>query len=196
MTTACGWQDKVGGACGGLKLITTRPGIVPDPTLRCVPAEVLDPKLNDVQTLPFYTGVTRLAKNILHEVVGRWLDRDRDAEEILQHIHSLSAEMTEAVARKDLAEFGRLINVAWQLNKRLDPHCTNPEIDALLDGCGSNLFGAKLLGAGGGGFLLMVCRSPAAAQSVKASLEKEPPNSRARFFEFSLSKGGLVVSVC
>jgi len=58
------------------------------------------------------------------------------------------------------------------------------------------IYGAKLPGAGGGGFLFMVCRSPEAALSVKAMLEAEPSNERARFFDFDISDEGLVVTVC
>ena len=196
MTTGGGWQDQIGGAVGGIKLVTTGPGLVPQTTIRYVPGDVLDPKLNGGQTLLYYTGITRLAKNILQQVVGRWLDRDREAVATLRDIGLLADEMTEAVARKDLPEFGRLIDVAWQLNKRLDPQSTTPELDTLLDRLAPHIFGAKLLGAGGGGFLLMVCRSTAAAQEVRRQLETTPLNSRARFFDFELSPQGLAVSVC
>ena len=77
LTTGGGWQDQIGGAVGGLKLVSTVPGLLPAPTIRYVPADVLDPKLNGGQTLLYYTGITRLAKNILQQVVGRYLDRDR-----------------------------------------------------------------------------------------------------------------------
>ncbi len=70
LTTGGGWQDQIGGALGGVKLITTRPGLVPDPTVRYLPPDVLDPKANAGQTLLYYTGITRLAKNILAQVVG------------------------------------------------------------------------------------------------------------------------------
>jgi galactokinase/mevalonate kinase-like predicted kinase len=56
--------------------------------------------------------------------------------------------------------------------------------------------GAKLLGAGGGGFLLMVAKSVAEAQSVRALLTNAPPNGRARFFEYDISEEGLAVTVC
>ncbi len=196
MTTGGGWQDQVGGASDGLKLVTTRPGLIPDPSLRYIPSDALDPRHNDNQTLLYYTGITRLAKNILEEVVGAWLDRDRNAVDTLHQIGRLAADTADAVGRRDIEAMGHFVDVAWQLNKRLDPHCTNPEIDELLDRCRRNLFGAKLLGAGGGGFLLMVARSRDDARQVRQILESRPPNPRARFFRFSVSKLGLVVSVC
>ena len=137
--------------------------------------------------------MTRLAKNILQEVVGKWLDRDREAVETLQQIRGLAVEMTEAVARKDLAEFGRLIDVAWRLNKRLDPNSTTAEIEALLETIRPHLFGAKLLGAGGGGFLLMVCRSAADAQRdprAVGSAAAESTGQVLRFFAQPRGTGG------
>ncbi len=196
LTTGGGWQDQIGGSVGGLKLITTRPGLVPQATIRYVPADILGPATNDGQTLLYYTGITRLAKNILEEVVGRYLDRDRAVVATLANLRSLAQAMTEAVARKDLPEFGRMIAAAWQLNKQMDPHSTTPEIEDLLARVGPHVFGAKLLGAGGGGFLLMVARSRRDAEQIRALLARSPLNSRSRFFAFDIAAAGLAVSVC
>ena len=100
LTTGGGWQDQIGGSVGGLKLITTRPGLVPQATIRYVPADILDPASNDGQTLLYYTGITRLAKNILEEVVGRYLDRDREVVATLANLRTLAEGMTEAVAAR------------------------------------------------------------------------------------------------
>jgi galactokinase/mevalonate kinase-like predicted kinase len=196
LTTGGGWQDQIGGAVGGLKLTTTKPGLVPEPTIRYVPADVLDPRLNAGRTLLYYTGMTRLAKNILQNVVGRYLDRDREAMSALAQLGALAARMAEAMGRKDQAEFGQLIDTAWQLNKQLDPHSTTGEIEALLTRIRSHIHGAKLLGAGGGGFLLIVAKSPSDAACIARLFEESPPNPRARFFEFQVSDTGLAVSVC
>ena len=181
---------------GGLKLITTEAGLVPEAVVRYFPADVLDPGTNGAQTLLYYTGITRLAKNILEEVVGRYLDRDREAMAVLQGLPGLAQRMADSIGRKDLAEFGRLIDRAWEANKTLDPNCTNEEVDRLLAQVRPHIYGAKLLGAGGGGFLLMVCRSAEDKQQVRRLLETDPPNDRARFFHFSVSDRGLEVSVC
>jgi galactokinase/mevalonate kinase-like predicted kinase len=104
--------------------------------------------------------------------------------------------MAEAVVRKDLPQFGHLIDAAWRLNKTLDPNSTTEEIEALLARIAPHIHGAKLLGAGGGGFLLLVCRSPEDAAEVRRDLEASPPNPRARFFNFEPSPRGLEISVC
>ena len=59
-----------------------------------------------------------------------------------------------------------------------------------------HIHGAKLLGAGGGGFLLMVGKSPRDAAAARRALEADPPNDRARFFNFSINRRGLAISVC
>jgi galactokinase/mevalonate kinase-like predicted kinase len=196
LTTGGGWQDQVGGVVDGVKVISAEAGLVPDPRIHYVPADVLDPAANGGATLLYYTGITRVAKNILQQVVGRYLDRDRQAMATLRQIHALPPHLSDAMARKDLPSFGRLIDLAWRLNKQLDPNSSTPQIEAMLDRARPHLNGAKLLGAGGGGFLLLVCKSPADAVAVRQDLQAHAPNERARFFDFGVSTQGLVVTVC
>ena len=196
LTTGGGWQDQIGGVVEGVKMIVTEPGMVPDAHIHYVPADILDPRTNGGQTLLYYTGITRLAKNILHQVVGRYLNRDRDAMTTLRHIGSVAEEVMDAFIRKDIERFGRLMDVAWRLNKRLDPNSSNDQIEALFARVGPCIHGGKLLGAGGGGFMLMICKSASDAATVRRMLESDPPNDRARFFDFDVSNEGLVVTVC
>jgi len=196
LTTGGGWQDQVGGAVDGVKVITAEAGLVPDPRIHYVPADVVDPAVNGGVTLLYYTGITRLARDILHQVVGRYLDRDRVAMATSRQIHDLPPYVADAMARKDLAAFGGWIDAAWRLNKQLDPNSSNDAVEALLARVRPHVHGAKLLGAGGGGFLLMVCRSAQDATAVRSLLERDPPNERARFFDFSISAEGLIVTTC
>ena len=118
---------------------------MPEASIRYVPADVLDPWLNGGQTLLYYTGMTRLAKNILQNVVGRYLDRDRQAMAALGQLGVLASRMAEAMGRKDIRQFGRMIDRAWNLNLQLDPQSTTPEIEELLARIRPYIYGAKLL---------------------------------------------------
>jgi galactokinase/mevalonate kinase-like predicted kinase len=196
LTTGGGWQDQVGGVIGDVKLIRTGPGMIPDPLVHFVPADVLDPQTNGSSTLLYYTGLRRLAKNILADVVGSYLSRDRRSIKTLRDLHAFPPTMAEAMAQKSLERFGQLIDLAWRLNKALDPESTTPVIEEILGQVGSHVYGAKLLGAGGGGFLLMVGKTPEDARAVRRLLKENPPNKRARFFDFDINREGLVVTVC
>ncbi|MFZ2055287.1 MAG: L-fucokinase [Candidatus Aminicenantales bacterium] len=196
LTTGGGWQDQVGGVVEGVKVIRTEPGMVPDPVIHFVPADVLNPGTNGGLTLLYYTGLRRLAKNILADVVGNYLNRDRLSLETLRQIHGFPPAIAEAMSQKSVERFGRLIDAAWGFKKTLDPESTTPVIERILKSLGKHIFGATLLGAGGGGFLLLVCRSKDDAQTVRHLLAENPPNRRARFFEFEVNREGLVVTVC
>ena len=137
-----------------------------------------------------------MAKSILHGVVGQYLDRDRGAMETLSRLRAFPPLMAEAMAMRDAERFGELLDVAWQLNVDLDPDHTTPVIEELRARIRPHVRSAKLLGAGGGGFLLMACLTPEDAAAVRRMLEKRPPNDRARFFDYSISRSGLVVTVC
>ncbi|MCX6560658.1 MAG: hypothetical protein NTZ26_09085 [Candidatus Aminicenantes bacterium] len=196
LTTGGGWQDQIGGVLPGVKVITAGPGLVPDPWIHYVMPDLLDPGQNGGSTLLYYTGIRRLAKNILRTVVGSYLDRDAAALDTLRALHAYPAEMREAMAAKDPRAFGRLIDTAWRLNKRIDPDSTTPDIEAILSRIRPYIHGAKLLGAGGGGFLLIVGKTPKDARAVQRRLTAHPPNARARFFDYQISRRGLTVTVC
>ena len=54
----------------------------------------------------------------------------------------------------------------------------------------------RISGAGSGGFLLMICKSPRDAAQVREMLEREPLNERARLFDFEINQAGLEVTTC
>ncbi|MFA5096763.1 MAG: kinase, partial [Candidatus Omnitrophota bacterium] len=69
------------------------------------------------------------------------------------------------------AEFGRLLNESWQVKKHLSSKVTNPQVDALYaSALKHGAIGGKLLGAGGGGFMLLFVR-PGDRQKVAKGLK-------------------------
>ena len=93
----------------------------------------------------------------------------------LGQLAGLAARMAEAMGRKNIRHFGQLIDAAWALNQQLDPQSTTPEIEELLSRIRTHLYGAKLLGAGGGGFLLLIARSQADADASPAFWKSRHP---------------------
>jgi galactokinase/mevalonate kinase-like predicted kinase len=83
------------------------------------------------------------------------------------------------------------IRNSWTLNQRLDAGTNPPEVQQILDSIRDYLAAAKLLGAGGGGYLLLFGKDETAAARIKQLLTNHPPNARARFVDFSLSETGL-----
>ncbi|MDZ7315919.1 MAG: hypothetical protein ONB24_07335 [candidate division KSB1 bacterium] len=194
MTTGGGWQDQIGGVAGGVKLITTQPGYDQTPSLSWThltsPSEQLDERF-----LLYYTGYRRMAKNLLRQVVGRYLRREQEALQVLDELSSLAKEMKENLDHRFIDEFGKNIHRAWELNKTLDNGQTTPEIEAVIHRIKDWIFGAKLLGAGGGGFLFIVAKDSQAAANIRRELIVAPPNDRARFFDFQIDELGMRISV-
>ena len=171
MTTGGGWQDQVGGLTGGIKLITTGPGLPQQIRVSAVRLpEDTRAELADRLCL-VYTGQQRLAKNLLRAVMGRWMGRDPEMVWIQSEIARLAVDMRTALEAGDVSGFGALLSEHWALNKRMDPGCTNPFIDDLFAAMAPFIDGGKLAGAGGGGFAIVVARDGAAAKRLDAALQ-------------------------
>jgi galactokinase/mevalonate kinase-like predicted kinase len=136
-----------------------------------------------------------MAKNILRNIVGKYLDRDPVTLKTISLLREKSFEMKEELDHRNIDAFGKNIAEVWELNKTLDPGTSNEEIEAILSKISHLIHGAKLLGAGGGGFLFMVTKDVNQAQKARRILTEEPPNARARFFDFDVDREGLKVCV-
>ena len=158
LTTGGGWQDQVGGMAGGIKLATTQPGLPQRPSIEPVrlspeAAEQLRRRL-----MLIYTGQRRLAKGILRAIMGAFMSREPEVVQILCEIRGIAVAERHALERGDLDEMGRWMTQHWVMNKRLDPGTSNPFIDHLFEVCAPYSSGAKLAGAGGGGFMILIAR--------------------------------------
>jgi galactokinase/mevalonate kinase-like predicted kinase len=102
----------------------------------------------------------------------------------------------EIFSKIDYIQFGGLLDRSWQLNKSLDPNSSNEKVEALFERISPHVYGAKLLGAGGGGFVLMACKSQKDADTLRQVLTEKPSDPNARFFDYNISTKGLVVTVC
>jgi galactokinase/mevalonate kinase-like predicted kinase len=194
LTSGGGWQDQFGGITHGIKLLRTSSGLDQTPEVRWLPDHLFTDPAQKENMLLYYTGITRVAKGILGEIVqGMFLNR-KDIRENLDALSRHAESLYETLQRGEFTEIGTMIGRTWELNQALDPG-TNPEsVQAILSQVDTELLGAKLLGAGGGGYLLMFARTATAAAKIRQTLESTPPNPLARFVDFELSKHGLQVT--
>ena len=170
MTTGGGWQDQVGGIYPGAKLTMTGPG--PRQRLRVEPVECSVEFAE--RFVLYYTGIRRIAKDLLAQVVGRYLAREVKTVEVLHSIKTLAVEMAYAMKESDWDYLGHLMDRHWQLNQILDPHTTNAPISNLLEQVRPFISGAKLAGAGGGGFLMLLAKSAGHAKRLREFLAGIP----------------------
>ena len=191
LTTGGGWQDQAGAIFRGIKLIQTAPGLAQKPAISWLPHHLFDHEYANRSILLYYTGLTRLAKNILAEIVrGLFLNSPSH----LGIIADIGANANLAAAAIQKCDYNLLlaaIRNAWTLNQRLDSGTNPPEVQQILDHVHDYLGATKLLGAGGGGYLLLFGKDETAAAKIKHLLTQHPPNPRARFVDFTLSQTGL-----
>ena len=194
LTTGGGWQDQAGAIYRGLKLVETSPGLRQKPQLRWLPQHLFEHDYANKSILLYYTGITRLAKNILAEIVRGIFLNSPSHLALLGEIGANADVAAAAIQRCDYDGLVAAIRNSWRLNQALDSGTNPPAVRAIFDCAGEYLAGAKLLGAGGGGYLLMFAKDELAAERIKQRLAENPPNSRARFVTLDLSNTGLQVT--
>jgi galactokinase/mevalonate kinase-like predicted kinase len=194
LTSGGGWQDQLGGILEGIKYVETAPGLDQTPTVRWLPGRFFRESDFRGSMVLYYTGITRIARNVLGEIVRGLFLNDRDRLITLDGIGRNAVAAREAIQQQDWPAFVRAVRASWTLNQRLDRGTNPPEVRAIVEQCGPELAACKLLGAGGGGYLLILARDPDAAGVLRRRLAASPPNPRARVVDFALSEKGLQVT--
>jgi len=194
LTTGGGWQDQTGGIYRGVKLIETDPGLDQTPTLRWLPEHLFDASNANRRILLYYTGITRMAKGILQEIVRGMFLNSGPHLALLGELAGHAETTYRAIQTGNWDALCSAVRRSWEINCRLDPGTNPPAVQQVLDRIGPQLAAAKLLGAGGGGYLLIFAHDEAAAARIRSELELHPPNPRARFVSFEVSHAGLQVT--
>jgi D-glycero-alpha-D-manno-heptose-7-phosphate kinase len=147
-----GKQDQYIAAYGGIRDLRFGPGeeVSPD-AVQLSPA---DRRALQQQIMLFYTGITRSANAILAEQtaniksIGQQLDQLRD----------LAGYAVDRLQQGDVDAIGPAVRESWEAKRKLASGVSNDRIEAAINSAlDSGASGVKLTGAGGGGFLLVIC---------------------------------------
>ena len=178
-----GKQDQYAAAFGGLNFIRFHQ----DGEVSVSPIMMRPEIYQGLQEnlIMFYTGDTRSANAILTEQKKNISAADKTAD--LKQMCLLAEDMRQALEKNNLNSFGDLLNEGWKLKRTLASGISNPMIDEAYETAMANgALGGKLLGAGGGGFLLFYC-PPKDQERLRIAL-------RLRRFPFSFEKDGTSVA--
>ncbi|HWB95747.1 MAG TPA: hypothetical protein VG672_03570 [Bryobacteraceae bacterium] len=162
-----GKQDQYIAAHGGLQLIQFNPDgtVFVDPVV-CPPGT--REELND-RLMMFFTGITRNAKDVLQKQSAGTNEKRPALRRMCQIARDLRDVLTTG---KDLNAFGHLLHEAWEAKRSVEASISNAVIDEYYERARrAGALGGKLLGAGGGGFLLLYCE-PHLQDRVREELEE------------------------
>ena len=148
-----GKQDQYIASFGGITAFR----FLPDDTVEVAPLQLAPETLHNLEDnlVLFFTGFTRSASQILQDQDTRSRQGDREMLENLNFIKQIGCETQAAFEHGDLRRFAELMRLHWDHKKKRSAGMTNSAIDRYYDLAMSNgALGGKLIGAGGGGFLM------------------------------------------
>ena len=165
---AGGWQDQIAAAFGGFNRINFNT----DGTYEVMPL-IIHPErkklLND-NLLMFFTGFTRFSSDLQKANKVGYAEKKAQMREILALVDDAERVLTDK--QSNLDEFGRLLDRTWRLKRQTGGAITTNCIDALYEkGIEAGALGGKLLGAGGGGFLVFYVQ-PEKRAAVKEAMKE------------------------
>ena len=145
-----GWQDQIAAAYGGLNRIDFH-----DNDFSVHPIVMLPERKKelDENLMLFYTGVQRFSSEIQADTFAKPVDKTKQLLDMLALVDEAEKILTDKNA--SLNEFGKLLDTTWKLKRGTGAKVSSGSIDELYaKGINAGALGGKLLGAGGGGFLL------------------------------------------
>ena len=150
-----GRQDQYAASFGGFNFIEFQ-----GETTIVNPLRISRDVLNELEyrLMLCYTGKTRLSAGIIADQMRGYTQKKEEVVHAFDETKALAFAMKNALLLGQVDEFGYLMDQAWQSKKRFTPKITAPYIDELYEVAKQNgAIGGKLLGAGGGGYLLLLC---------------------------------------
>jgi D-glycero-alpha-D-manno-heptose-7-phosphate kinase len=164
-----GSQDQVAAAFGGLNFISFDKNSQIDVEKIVIPVERISQLESNL--LMFFTGFARTASEIAKIQIEE-IDKNERHLNLMSEI-CLEGKNILINSNADLNELGKLLDMQWDLKKRLAKEITNPEIDDIYNaGIENGALGGKLLGAGGGGFIVFYAEKEFHSRIKSALKEK------------------------
>ncbi|NWW92499.1 FUK kinase, partial [Rhynochetos jubatus] len=195
LTTGGGWQDQVGGLVPGIKIGRSKAQL----PLRVEVEKILVPDsfaqtLND-HLLLVYTGKTRLARNLLQDVVRNWYARLPSTVQNTDALVSNAEECAQALRQGNLPLVGTCLDRYWQQKKCMAPGCEPLAVGHMMAALRPYVHGQCLAGAGGGGFLYVITKAPRQKEAFHRVLARMEGLGNFSIHSVEVDTGGFSVEV-
>ncbi|MGK3740575.1 MAG: galactokinase/mevalonate kinase-like predicted kinase [Bacillariaceae sp.] len=206
LSSGGGWQDQTLGILPGVKTVRSTPNIIPL-EIQIEPIEVSNTNVSafEDRLLFAYTGKTRLAKNILQQVLRRWSRRTREIVETVENLVNCSSAVRDAFRNESWDKVGEHMYESYKLkcvmageHSGAEPESVNLFISELM--IRDRIKGAMLCGAGGGGFLLLLLSEGVSRDNINNTFEEciRPLSKDFENFSFHncrIAQTGLTTSI-
>lgn len=152
-----GKQDQYIAAIGGITCLQFNK----DGSVEAQALDISIETLHDLEDnlLLFFTGYSRSASNILKDQNTKSKNKDKQMIENLHYVKQLGYRSRDALIEGDTLKFGRIMDEHWNHKKKRSSGMSNSKIDDLYElGMKNGAIGGKLVGAGGGGFLMFMAK--------------------------------------
>ncbi|XP_048253759.1 L-fucose kinase-like isoform X2 [Haliotis rufescens] len=195
LTTGGGWQDQIGGLFGGVRLGVSEAQLP-------LKVEAIDLQVSERYVQKFsdrlvliYTGKTRLARNLLQDVIRNWYARNPHIVTTEDALVMLARECGRAFTDGDLEALGSCANKYWEMKKRMAPGCETLVIQRIMEVLRPHSLGLCMAGAGGGGFMWGIMKEPSSKDKVEKLLATVEGLEDAVVYEACVDQSGLSISI-
>ncbi|NWS25046.1 FUK kinase, partial [Polioptila caerulea] len=195
LTTGGGWQDQVGGLVPGIKIGRSKAQLPLRVEVEQIPVpDGFTHTLND-HLLLVYTGKTRLARNLLQDVVRNWYARLPSIVQNADALVSNAEECAQALRQGDLLLLGKCLDCYWQQKKCMAPGCEPLAVGRMMDALRPHVYGQCLAGAGGGGFLYVLTKAPQQKEALHRILANTEGLGNFSIHNIEVDTGGFSVEL-
>lgn len=191
MSTGGGWQDQVGGIFPGVKMITSLPNAIQKLSVEKVSLNKKEINEFNKRIILINTGQRRLARNLLRDIVTKYVSNDEVTIKVLKEIREIAECEKQALIKSDYKEFGKLLDNHWNIIKKMDPGSTNMCIETIIKVIEDDVYGKAICGAGGGGFIIGVLKDGVSKKTVENHLEEVFADTDVKLYDVELYDGGM-----
>lgn len=187
-----GWQDQIGGITGGLKLIESKPGLIPDPLIYHLDSSFISSNL-DLFTL-YYTGLSRPSDQIMTEASRKMNAHIPSVDITLHYLKQLAKDARVAIETNNLRSLANIIDSTRKAGSLIFPANENPVLDKLLKKALSCDTAVKFTGASGGSYALFLSPDIQSATTLREFLGNQEEKN-ASVIPFSVNDSGLEITI-